>query len=995
MTTPKQWLTYWKISLSDASKADINIDKLPRTEISDFNIESKFIADLVKVNKVLDEAEKRKNHKNGITDRNGENWVPLNETEVLVAPFWLMTRTDHRIRPIDFNPKYPFWFYVRLNRLGKLDVPEETFPVFQRKYLEPLADEADFVLSSMERIDQAAAFSRSEFNGYTEYIQFVQDIFFKVSDQPFDQYETEGLERVPHAMLVVPDEDTNAAISIIRLYENILSLKELPTLLKTLIQPTVATTAIPPLSVPKLLKANAWHVGQMGFEFGLFISQRKALYSFLTASEDQKVFAVNGPPGTGKTTLLQSIVANAYVQAALSGEDAPVILACSTNNQAVTNIIESFSKTNTLAGSLHGRWLPDVTGYATYLPSSSKTQSELSKINYKKLDGEGLFKQVENTDYLLRAKAFYKLQSEKHFGVQSISIEDSVNHLQREIRTVEDALKEAEQRWSNYKEAERKLQSLYASFEAGKVRYYSGDLVNDEELEKDIVGFQELEQRVIQYFTHEPLLRRIGCFFTIRASLENRASELRIVFRNSLLPNPPHFKRNDILKTIDEQICLASAVVGTLKEWKRWKERNAIKGNPPSTEEAYWQSEMIKMRNETRPNCFYDELDVTLRHRAFQLALHYWEGRYLLKLTDDLETDPFAKKKNEIHSWNRWKRHAMLTPCFVSTFYMAPKFFSWSKYLRDNDKGQPLFESPPLLEIADLLIVDEAGQVSPEVGVATFALAKKAIVVGDIKQIEPVWNVTAKVDMGNLRQSGLIDSYKDTRPETEFNPKGFLSSTGSLMQMAQNACNIKEPKLQEKGFLLMEHKRCYDEIIAYCNDLAYGQLLKPLRGAAKGNLFPPMCAIHVEGNSTTTQVGSRRNDAEVKAIVNWLQTNKLKIEEKHGKLEMCVGIITPFVGQKSALQYALRTAGFDVGKMKIGTVHALQGAERPIVLFSMVYGPGDSGTLFFDRDNKPNMLNVAVSRAKDNFIVFCNSGILNKAARTPSGILANYLKFES
>ena len=34
----------------------------------------------------------------------------------------------------------------------------------------------------------------------------------------------------------------------------------------------------------------------------------------------------------------------------------------------------------------------------------------------------------------------------------------------------------------------------------------------------------------------------------------------------------------------------------------------------------------------------------------------------------------------------------------------------------------------------------------------------------------------------------------------------------------------------------------------------------------------------------------------------------------------------------------------------------------------MVYGKGDSGTMFFDRDNKPNMLNVAVSRAKENFI---------------------------
>jgi superfamily I DNA and/or RNA helicase len=80
--------------------------------------------------------------------------------------------------------------------------------------------------------------------------------------------------------------------------------------------------------------------------------------------------------------------------------------------------------------------------------------------------------------------------------------------------------------------------------------------------------------------------------------------------------------------------------------------------------------------------------------------------------------------------------------------------------------------------------------------------------------------------------------------------------------------------------------------------------------------------------------------------------------------------------------------------MKIGTVHALQGTERPIILFSMVYGKGDSATMFFDRDNKPNMLNVAVSRAQDTFIVFANTAILNKKAKTPSGILANHLDYE-
>jgi len=186
----------------------------------------------------------------------------------------------------------------------------------------------------------------------------------------------------------------------------------------------------------------------------------------------------------------------------------------------------------------------------------------------------------------------------------------------------------------------------------------------------------------------------------------------------------------------------------------------------------------------------------------------------------------------------------------------------------------------------------------------------------------------------------------------------------------------------------------FNEIIDYCNEAAYGGQLKPLRGKAPDNLlFPPMYCINVKGNSIVSNT-SRYNLNEVKAIVTWLLKNKKAIEAKYGKLEKAVGIITPFTRQKNSLINALKKAGIDTNILKLGTVHALQGAERPIILFSAVYGKGDSDTMFFDRDNKPNMLNVAVSRAKDNFIIFANTEILDKQAKTPSGILAKHLTYQ-
>ncbi len=169
----------------------------------------------------------------------------------------------------------------------------------------------------------------------------------------------------------------------------------------------------------------------MGFDFPISISQRKSLYTYLQA--ENKIFAVNGPPGTGKTTLLQSIVANKIVESAITGDNPQIYLACSTNNQAVTNIIDSFSKSNTRTGPLQGRWLPEIDGYATYLPANGKTGAELKGINYKKQNGEGLFDRVENYAICKKQKDLYLQKGSAYFSSPVSSIEDIGKKLQMKL----------------------------------------------------------------------------------------------------------------------------------------------------------------------------------------------------------------------------------------------------------------------------------------------------------------------------------------------------------------------------------------------------------------------------------------------------------------------------------------------------------------------------------------------------------------------------------
>lgn len=994
----KKWLSYWKKSLSDSMSADIDLDKSEYFEIEGFSMFDSVLADLGKVNKLIDFEESRINKKKGVSDKESEKWVLLESVIVLISPFKVVPIPENQVYLKDKKTKFPFWYYAKLDREGRLSISEEVFPLFQRKYLEPIADEnTEYVFTSVENVDKAACVGKEEYTDYNDYIHYVRNVFSLAVNIELEKYACEGYEAVYNGIVLLPDEENYAAVGIIRLYEKILKENHLPELLKSFINISNSVEKAP-LNVEEFISANFLHLGQMGYSFPLSISQRKSLLTFLSSTGN--VFAVNGPPGTGKTTLLQSIVANKMVKSAIEGGDAPIILACSTNNQAVTNIIDSFSKSDTKEGGLKGRWLPDIEGYATYLPSSSKTEAELKGVNYKKLNGEGLFNRVENYEYLNRAKEHFLQKCSEYFSSAYFStVQEVVSMLQRELCEIQASLLDATQKWCKYLDAEKLLDNAYLNGSSAEA-YYSNGILCDSILDKDIENLTNLEVRIAAYFSNEPILRRLFCFFGISSALKNRAAEIRIILRDSLIPEAPDFgfTKSHILDLIDKKIRIGKTIKESVVAWKLWKKQNAINGNPPRSERQYWDFEYLKIRTQPSPNCFYDELDVELRHKAFQLALHYWEGRWILQLGQDLNDDQFDKK-GLIAVENRWKRQAMLTPCFVSTFYMAPKFFSAFKFLKKGDDGKNIFDDPPLFRFIDTLIVDESGQVSPEVGVATFALAKQAIAVGDVKQIEPVWNIISKIDVGNLRKEGLIKDYNDPVYEEIFDPKGFLASSGSIMKMAQNACEFKEVGSNEKGVMLVEHRRCFDEIISYCNELAYNGLLKPLKGKAKNLLFPPMYCIHVEGKSTVTQT-SRYNQLEVKAIVDWLCIHKDNIVEKYWKkgkverIEDMVGVITPFVGQTRCLRNALKDAGFNVNALKLGTVHALQGAERPIIIFSMVYGKGDSGTMFFDRDNKPNMLNVAVSRAQDNFIVFANTGILDKKAKTPSGILANHLYYK-
>lgn len=118
------------------------------------------------------------------------------------------------------------------------------------------------------------------------------------------------------------------------------------------------------------------------------------------------------------------------------------------------------------------------------------------------------------------------------------------------------------------------------------------------------------------------------------------------------------------------------------------------------------------------------------------------------------------------------------------TCFMFPYHMKTSEFVGGNKK----FDDNYLYNFADLLIVDEAGQVLPEVAAASFALAKKAPVIGDTEQIAPIWNSLPGIDIGNMVEENILPGGTQEELAESYATvcdSGKSAASGSVMKIAQ------------------------------------------------------------------------------------------------------------------------------------------------------------------------------------------------------------------
>lgn len=990
----KNVLEYYYCSLADGERMEPNAQEVLNKSIEIKNIQN------LSFEKVQDSLAKNKSE---------------DETryEIIATPFRITKSARSGMKPSK-QDIFPYWLPFVISKEDGLQPPDdqERTPWLTRGVLVPneYSNENYPTLGHVQKVDEVILTYNWDHNDINQYLDQANHFFKKINGKNWKEIELDHWVISAENWFVLEADVVGFSNNIFNLYDYLLKLevKNFPKLLKNVLNTTPFR--------PKLIKdidlefTGIDHKGQMSGEYPLAKSQRASMLGF-SQLDISDILAVNGPPGTGKTTLLQSAFGHRIVKNTLNFEkdsEPTRILASSTNNQAITNILESCEKIP-MAPGLSERWLPELSSFGTYLISSSpdkekqvkkKNYLAISKLNQKgKPPFKGWYYDYINTHSSEECMEYFQNRFQKHFNCQLTSAGKMQSRLMNELAARQKKIEKYLQTINSIKNFAKGSEPVQA------IKIGIKKLENEKkENEKKILTNENALSHVQDYLIKEAFWKKALSFlpFIMNARIESVEAllsqfslfeDLQIKPLGTLLNRLKSIidiqkeKIRSINQKIKEQEKILEDYNQILSAWEKLKAKR--KGSEQFLEEI-WDAATLGERINIL-------CDLELRHESFWLSVHSWELKWIQERNDE----NFLKLGRGIQSIKKfYTTLAYLTPFFVSTFHSAPRFCAvWNK----NPSGDGFFPSYST-DFFDLLVVDEGGQVSPEVAIPTFSLAKEALVVGDVKQIEPVWNMTnERIDKSNMERLGVIKDKKDYR---QLKRRGLTCVSGSILKIAQNRSLFHYPEeCDEKGAMLQEHRRCVDEIIAFSNKEIYKGLLIPKIGSlerikekkrGKSEPFldlPALGYLNAPGESRRYN-GSRRNKNEAQAIALWVLQYKERLLKAYQKLsgnglEKIIGIITPFRAQKNLILKCLKENDIE-DNLTVGTVHALQGAERPVILFSSVYGRNDqTGSFFYDAGF--NMLNVALSRAKEHFFVIGTMKNFDTGADTPSGKLGKML----
>ncbi|HVU54564.1 MAG TPA: ATP-binding protein [Puia sp.] len=272
------------------------------------------------------------------------------------------------------------------------------------------------------------------------------------------------------------------------------------------------------------------------------------------------------------------------------------------------------------------------------------------------------------------------------------------------------------------------------------------------------------------------------------------------------------------------------------------------------------------------------------------------------------------------------------------------------------------------------LLIDEAGQALPQAAVGAIMRTKRAVVVGDPIQIEPVVVLPDTLTQNICRQFGID-------PDTFNAPE---ASTQTLSDSATPYFAEFAGKMGSRfvGVPLLVHRRCENPMFGISNTIAYNDLM--VQAKAPGNspirdLFGPSRWFDIQIQGQAKEKWCPEEGLLVMDMLKQLRTAGIRPD---------LYIITPFVIVADSLRKGIIDSGILQGWVdepykwpyeRVGTVHTVQGREAEAVIF--VLGaplPQQAGARRW-AGGSPNLPNVAVTRAKEVLYVIGNRQLWQEA----------------
>ncbi len=248
------------------------------------------------------------------------------------------------------------------------------------------------------------------------------------------------------------------------------------------------------------------------------------------------------------------------------------------------------------------------------------------------------------------------------------------------------------------------------------------------------------------------------------------------------------------------------------------------------------------------------------------------------------------------------------------------------------------------------LLIDEAGQATPQSAAGALWRSRRAVMVGDPRQLEPIVSLPFTAQQALRHHFGVEETWLPSRNSAQA-LADRVSRFGTWLHSESDDQSIWV------GSPLRVHRRCEKPMFDIANRIAYSELMVYDTQEVPCTL-PPSSWIDVDS--------AEADDHWIPAEGRVLEM-LLKSLFRDGVSPADILLISPFrVVARKLREFASR-----YGIAQAGTIHVSQGQESDIVILVLGGDHRRPGAKEW-ASQKPNLLNVAVSRAKRRLFIIGN-----------------------